>query len=123
MNGSPGFGAFISYKRTDEAFALRLELALERYSPPRDLPLPHGHLNVFRDKEDLTGPEYNAAIEKYLGQSAKLIVLCSPQARASSYVNDEIRRFARSKGAANIIPVLVSGLPDRKSTRLNSSHT
>ncbi len=32
----------------------------------------------------------------------KLLVLCSPAARKSPYVNDEVRRFARFKSAAEI---------------------
>src|SRR6266545_2371530 len=99
---APVFGAFISYKREDEPFALKLEKALERYTPSKDLKLPQRHLNIFRDKEDLTGTEYYHSIDKYLHESAKLIVLCSPHARTSPYVNDEIRRFAKTKGPDDI---------------------
>ena len=86
-SATPAFGAFISYKRADEPFALALEKALERFTPPRDLKLPQRRLNVFRDKEDLTGTEYNTSIRKYLESSAKLIVVCSPQARALSLIH------------------------------------
>jgi len=115
-SGAPVFGAFISYKRSDEKFALMLEKALERFTPPKGLNLPQGHLNIFRDREDLTGTEYHASIEKYLHESAKLILLCSPQSRASSYVNEEIQRFAQTKGASNIIPILLSGIPNNEAT-------
>src|SRR5688572_10648973 len=111
---TPGFGAFISYKRQDERFALKLEKALERYTPPKDLNLPQRHLNIFRDKEDLTGTEYHEAIERYLEQSAKLIVVCSPHARNSSYVDDEIRRFAKLKAPDHIVPILVAGIPNNE---------
>ena len=96
-SATPAFGAFISYKRADEPFAVLLEKALERFTPPRDLNLPQRHLNVFRDREDLTGTEYHAAIRNYLESSARLIVICSPQARSSSYVNDEIKTFLSSR--------------------------
>ena len=108
------FGAFISYKRADEPFAVLLEKALERFTPPRDLNLLQRRLNVFRDKEDLTGTEYHAAIRKYLESSAKLIVVCSPHARSSSYVNDEIRTFAKARRESDIIPILLSGLANNE---------
>jgi hypothetical protein len=38
--------------------------------------------------------------------------LCSPRARASEFVSDEIRRFAAERGAEHIIPVLVEGIPN-----------
>src|SRR5215470_9122614 len=115
-SGASVFGAFISYKRSDEKFALLLEKALERFTPPKGLNVPQGHLNIFRDREDLTGTEYHASIEKYLHESAKLILLCSPQARSSSYVNEEIQRFAQTRGASNIIPILLSGIPNNEAT-------
>ena len=110
----PVFGAFISYKRADESFAVLLEKALERFTPPRDLKLPQRRLNIFRDKEDLTGTEYHQSIRRYLEASAKLIVLCSPHARSSSYVNDEIQKFAAARNESHIIPILLSGLPNNE---------
>jgi TIR domain/WD domain, G-beta repeat len=101
--------AFISYSRRDRSFAVLLEKALEAYSPPRGLALPSRALQVFRDESDFTGVEYHESVSKHLSNSAKLIVLCSPHARASEYVNDEIRRFVQSRGAGNVVPVLVSG--------------
>jgi hypothetical protein len=41
-------------------------------------------------------------------------LLCSPRARASSFVNDEIRQFAAARGAENIIPLLIDGLPNNE---------
>ena len=43
-----------------------------------------------------------------------MIVLCSPDARKSQYVNDEIRHFAQERGRENIIPVLVFGVPNNE---------
>ena len=106
--------AFISYSRKDKAFAAKLEKALEDYSPPRDLNVPQRHLDIFRDEEDFTGTEYHRSLEKHLHDSAKLIVLCSPSARQSTYVNDEIRLFAKEKGPEHIIPLLVAGIPNNE---------
>ena len=106
--------AFISYSRKDKGFAARLDKALESYKPPKDLPLPQRFLDVFRDESDFTGVEYHSSIENHLKRSAKLIVVCSPHARRSPYVNDEIRRFVRLNGPKNIIPVLLAGVPNNE---------
>lgn len=108
--------AFISYSRRDRGFAVALQKALANYAPPRDLPLPHRRLDVFRDEEDFTGAEYYQSVERHLTDSTKLIVLCSPAARASQFVNDEIRRFARTRGPQHIIALLVAGIPNNEAT-------
>jgi len=106
--------AFISYSRKDKEFAARLQETLGKYKPPKGLNLPQRNLVVFRDEEDFTGVEYHASLEKHLKNSRKMIVLCSPHARKSQYVNDEIRRFAQERGKENIIPVLVSGIANNE---------
>ena len=106
--------AFISYSRVDKGFASKLEKALENFTPPKDLAVAQRHLDIFRDEKDFTGTEYHESLEKHLRDSAKLIVLCSPHARASQYVNDEIRRFAKAKGGEHIVPLLISGLPNNE---------
>lgn len=108
------YDAFICYNRKDAAFARKLEKALEAYKPPRDLNAPQRYLQIFRDEGDMTGVEYFQSIERQIQNSAKLIVICSPAARQSPYVNDEIRRFAQAKGAENIIPLIVSGIPNNE---------
>lgn len=104
--------AFISYSRQNEPFGSKLEQALESYKPPKQLNVPQRYLDVFRDKTDFITGEYSVAVENNLRRSAKLIVICSPEARSSHYVNDEIRRFANIRGARHIIPVLFSGVPN-----------
>lgn len=87
------YDAFISYSWADIAFAVKLERVLEAYKPPKDLNAPQLHLNIFRDERDLTGTELFQAIDEHLQKSAKLLVICSPSARNSEYVNYEVRRF------------------------------
>lgn len=107
---------FISYSRKDRAFARRLDKALRDYRPPRDLDVPQRNLRVFLDEEDFTGVEYRGAVARHLKESARLVVLCSPHARLSQFVDDEIVRFADSNGVEHIIPILVSGLPNNEAT-------
>lgn len=105
---------FISYSRKDKEFARSLEKALESYKPPKDLNVPHKNLVVFRDEGDFTGVEYHESIERHLGGSTKMILICSPHARNSSYVNEEVSRFVRTKGVSNVIPLLLSGIPNNE---------
>ncbi len=112
--------AFISYSRKDAGFARRLEKALESYKPPKNLGVPIRYLDVFRDEADITGTDYYQSVERHLKDSRKLIVICSPNTRKSSiderrgvrYVDDEIRRFAAVKSVSDIVPVLLSGVPN-----------
>jgi hypothetical protein len=107
---------FISYSRKDLPFARLVKQALERYLQPRDPATSRRHLNVFLDEDDFTGVEYHASLTKHLSRSARLLVICSPDARASIYVNDEIKVFAATKGANNIIAVLFRGIPNNEAT-------
>jgi WD40 repeat protein len=120
-NDTPGpsglshtFDIFLSYSRKDGAFAAALEKALEAYLPPRDLSVPHRRLNVFRDQADIRGVELSQALDAHLQQSSKLLVLCSPDARLSPFVNREIESFGRERGAAHILPVIVRGVPNNE---------
>jgi WD40 repeat protein len=109
------YDAFISYSGHDTEFARVLENTLEAYKPPPGLNLPLRYLRVFRYEGDMTGSEYEAAIQDKIQKSAKLIVICSPAARQKSeYVDDEICRFVQAKGAENIIPILLSGIPNNE---------
>jgi hypothetical protein len=114
MNGSPTFDAFISYSRADQLFANRLKTALESYKAPKGLGLPERHLKIFRDQSDFTGVDYFTSIGKHLAESRSLILVCSPNARRSQYVDDEIRRFVQSRADGRVIPVLCAGIPNNE---------
>ena len=105
---------FISYSRKDIDFARAIEKALKNYFPPKELSVPKRRLVVFRDEEDFTGVEYNQSLRGHLENSKKMLVICSPNARASEFVNEEIQLFAEIRGAENIIPVLLSGIPNNE---------
>jgi len=120
MSVTPGsgltekFDVFLSYSRKDVDFASKLEKALRSYTPPKDLPVPHRHLSVFRDVSDMLGVELTEALDDKLRHTSKLVVLCSPDARTSPYVNKEIDFFAGLRGPGHIIPVLVRGIPNNE---------
>jgi|LakMenE18May11ns_1017448.scaffolds.fasta_scaffold9872033_1 hypothetical protein len=108
------YDAFISYSRKNEDFAARLEQALENYRPPKGLDAPQRRLNIFRDKQDFKVGDYHQNLDSSLMASERLIVICSPEARKSQFVNEEIRRFAKLRGTKNVIPVLHSGIPNNE---------
>ena len=107
--------AFISYSGANREFARQLEHLIENYSAPRQLGLGQRKLRVFRYEGDMTGTDYFAAIEKHLDESRCLIVLCSIEARQSTFVNDEISRFVKKAGPMRtVIPLLLSGAPNNE---------
>lgn len=109
------FDVFLSYSRSDTAFAKWFEAALEGYRPPKALGLRR--LNVFRDEHDLVGNTLTPSLRKALLESGTLVIICSPAARASRWVNLEIDDFAASHGNERILPVLLDGEPNEAGDR------
>ena len=124
MDGSdtrpPRYRAFITYCHRDEILARWLHRALESYRVPRHLigratsqgPVPARLGPIFRDREELSSaPDLGATINRALEQSANLIVVCSPSAAASRWVDLEISEFKRLGRTARIFCVIVAGEP------------
>ena len=110
------YDAFISYSRKNSDVADKIERDLQKFPLTRELRkrLGRRHLDVFRDVNDLTGNRLTPALEQNLERSRTLVVLCSPAARASTYVGLEIHRFAQLREANKIVPVLVAGVPNNE---------
>ena len=108
------YDAFISYSRGNFDEAEKVETDLEKFPLPRDIrkQLGRRHLNVFRDVSDITGNVLDSALDDKLQRSRALIVLCSPEARRSKYVAQEIHRFAELRDVSYIVPVLIAGGPN-----------
>ena len=93
------YKAFISYSHDDEAIAAWLQRSLERYRVPRRLRVAHLNLPsrlhpVFRDKEELgCSDDLGDTLRSALFRSDALLVVCSPAAAASRWVNEEIETF------------------------------
>lgn len=113
---SETYDAFISYSRANIDFARALEATIEKYKPPKSIMAKPHRLKVFRDEKDLIGADYYTSVEERIGECRKLIVIASPESRNSGYVNDEIRRFAKKKGAEHIITILLDGIPNNEVT-------
>lgn len=122
MTDSRHYRAFISYSHSDEASARWLQQALEGYRLPRSLrksrpTLPARLYPIFRDKDELaTATDLSDSIRMALHDSEALIVICSPAARASRWVNEEIRSFRALGRGDRIFCLMVAGSPDPAST-------
>lgn len=114
MTSAFEFDAFISYNRNDRAFASRLERDVERFAVPKSLRASRRRLKVFRDTDDMTGTDYGKAIRRHLDASRKLIVVCSPNARESNFVNDEINYFIEGHSPEAVVPVMLEGIPNNE---------
>src|ERR1700730_4358299 len=96
------YSAYISYSHDDERWAKWLQSALERYRVPRRLigtQTGFGILSkrlapVFRDRSDLSAAtDLGETVNNTLKVCANLVVMCSPSACASRWVNEEISAF------------------------------
>lgn len=123
-----GYAAFISYRHHDNssesgAWASWLQNALENYIVPPSLvgelnysgePIPDRIYPVFRDETSIaSSPNLKAELHQALSASAKLIVICTPSAAQSPYIDEEIRFFKATHGAENVLGVVVNGDPAR----------
>lgn len=115
------YRAFLSYSHQDENWAVWLHRALETYRLPRKLigketstgKIPARVQPVFRDRDDLPTSSHLAdSVRLALKDSANLILICSPAATQSRWVNEEIREFAKTRGADRIFCLVVDGEPD-----------
>jgi tetratricopeptide (TPR) repeat protein len=114
--GDKKFKAFISYSHADEAWGAWLQRSLERYRPPQALTTRSGAASrlapVFRDREDLpVAGNLSDAIRAALADSEFQIVLCSPNAAKSRWVNDEIRHFRKLNGPGRTFALIIAGEP------------
>lgn len=118
---SSQYRAFLSYSHSDGKWAAWLHRSLESYRPPRRLvgvvtgmgPVPKRLAPVFRDREELpSATDLGAAIGEALRESACQIVICSPRAARSRWVNEEILAFKRLGREDRIFCLIVDGEPN-----------
>lgn len=114
------YSAFISYNHRDRDWAVWLHRALEHYRVPKRLwgrPAPWGEIGprlppVFRDRDELaTSTDLAASVKAALGEAATLVVICSPAAARSEWVDEEIRTYVEQGRASFIRLIIVDGEP------------
>jgi tetratricopeptide (TPR) repeat protein len=112
------YQAFISYSHVDRKWARWLHRAIESFRLPSQLRSPDGkalpkRINpVFRDRDELpSAPSLSDAVKEALIQSKRLIVICSPSAATSPWVNEEVRVFRNLGRSADILCFIIDGEP------------
>lgn len=123
------YDAFISYsgfRKTgegsefDRKVAERLHRSLEAYRVPRVLlkkspghaGVPRRLKKIFRDRDEVrASSNLNHSLTEALRRSCFLIVICSPRARHSQWINQEIAIFHSLGRSEQILPLLIEGEP------------
>jgi tetratricopeptide (TPR) repeat protein len=114
------YRAFISYSHADTGSAKWLHRALESFRVDKDLagretplgPVPATLKPIFRDRDDFSaGHTLADQTQAALDASSALVVICSPAAAKSLYVNEEIRLFKSRHPQRPVIPLIVAGKP------------
>lgn len=116
------YWAFISYSHSDEAWAKWLHKALERYripgrfvgktSPSGD-PVPRRIYPIFKDRDELpSSSDLSQRINHALRSARYLIVICSPRAATSKWVNAEVSYFKSLGREDRVLALIVEGEPN-----------
>ena len=112
--------AFLSYSHDDAEMADWLHEELEEFHvPPRLVgkltehgPVPKRLAPIFRDRQELAAASnLTEEIEDAIAGSRFLIVLCSPNAARSHWIDKEIACFKRLHGEDRILAAIVDGEP------------
>jgi len=121
------YWAFISYSSKDGAWARWLHRALEGYGIPVQLvghetpagdPAPKRFHPIFLDRAELpASPDLGREIQEALRASRYLIVVCSPHAAQSRWVNREIEAFVEMGRRERVLAFIVAGEPHSSDAR------
>ena len=115
------YKAFISYSHEDSKWADWLHRCLETYRVPKHLvgkitdrdPVPKRLAPIFRDRAELpTATDLGEAIHEALQESSCLIVICSPAAARSRWVNEEVLAYKKLGRENQIFCLIVDGEPN-----------
>lgn len=114
------YSAFISYAHSDVRVARWLHRTIENYRFPRALiaaeskfgPVPKRLPPVFRDRDELAASgDLGAELREALLSSRFQIVICTPAAARSKWVNEEIKIFKRQHGEHRTLALIAQGEP------------
>jgi len=112
--------AFLSYSHQDAAIADWLHEELEEFRvPPRLIgkltdhgPVPKRLAPIFRDRQELAAAsDLSEEIEEAIAGSRFMIVLCSPAAARSHWIDKEIACFKRLHREDRILAAIINGEP------------
>ena len=101
------YDAFISYDHDDRAVAYGIQRGLHRIG--RRVGQLHA-LRVFRDSTDLTAsPDLWGKVTEAMDRSRYMIVVLSPHAVASTWVNKEVAYWLQRRGPDQLMFVVAGG--------------
>jgi hypothetical protein len=102
------FDAFVSYSHAaDGELAPAVQRAMQRLAKPW---YRARALRVFRDDAALSAnPHLWASIEEALDESAWFVLLASPEAAASEWVERELQHWLATNAASRVLVVLTDG--------------
>jgi len=115
------YWAYLSYAHADERQARQVHRRIESFRVPRALrgrevagQVVGARLRpLFRDRDELASSgDLRESLEAALRESGALVVLCTPAAARSKWVDQEIRTFVAAHGAGRVFPLIVSGEPN-----------
>jgi WD40 repeat protein len=115
------YWAFVSYSHQDSSWCTWIHSALETYRIPARLvgretrlgKVPARIYPVFRDRDELpSSAALNQNLVEALTASRYMVVICSPRAAASRWVNEEIRQFKMLGRESRILAIIVDGEPN-----------
>lgn len=115
------YWAFISYSHSDDKWAEWLHKSLETYKVPKNLVgkptregiVPARAYPIFRDRDELPGSaNLGENIEAALRLSRYLIVICSPRAVQSKWVDKEVRMFKSWGREDRVLCLVTDGEPN-----------
>ena len=121
MTAAGRYRAFISYSHRDARVAGWLHRSLESYRVPKLLrgsvgefgTVPDRLQPIFRDREELASAgALGGRLQQALADSEALLVICSPDAACSRWVNEEILAFKRLGRSDRIYCLIVAGEPN-----------
>src|SRR6478672_7582773 len=106
--GAMAFDAFISYSHAaDGRLAPALQRAVQRLAKPW---YRLRALRVFRDDSALSAnPHLWSSIQDALDESEWFVLLASPEAAASEWVDRELRHWLTAKPAARVLAAVTDG--------------
>ncbi len=120
-NPSFKYRVFLSYSHEDKKWARWLHRSLETYRVPPHLAKPEARSTgpprriapVFSDQTDLSSAaSLPDAIYEALEASEYLVVICSPAAVRSRWVNEEVLAFQKLGRANQVFCFIVDGEPN-----------
>lgn len=114
------YPGFISYSHRDKAVADRLHRAIERYRVPARLvgsrgshgPVPKRLYPIFRDRDELAAGSLGAQLHEAIAQSRCFVLVCSPAAAQSRWVNEEVAHFLKVGDPSRLLCLIADGEPN-----------